>query len=151
MDLGIRYHELKRNPIGYQHPNYECCLITGCPTHWHGPRNLILCNDSQPYRVSMTQVSILSDEWLSRYGFLEIYTTEKSLLKVFYILTSSATPTPWHGPRNPMPWNEGQPYRVSMAQVSMFSDDCVMSHCTTHSFEIYLPLLEGRVGRSHNA
>ena len=40
----------------------------------------------------MAQVSMLSDEWLSRYRLLENFNTRMSILKVFLILTSSPTP-----------------------------------------------------------
>ena len=38
-------------------------------------------NESRPYRVSLAQVSMLSDEWLSRYGLLENFNTRIAIFE----------------------------------------------------------------------
>ena len=63
----------------------------------------------------MAQVSMLSDEWLSRYGLLENFNIRIAIFED--VLDFNLQPHPWPGPRGPMPWNESLPYRVSMVQV----------------------------------
>ena len=42
----------------------------------HGLWGLMSWKESQPYRVHMVQVLVLSDKWLPRYGLLENFDAE---------------------------------------------------------------------------
>ena len=52
------------------------------------------------YGVSMNA----SDKWLSRYGFVENYTTE--ILHFGDVLQYDVYSQAWHGTWNPMSWNK---------------------------------------------
>ena len=52
----------------------------------------------------MAQVSMLSDEWLSRYGLLENLNTRIAIFES--VIDFNLQPNPWPEPRDPMPWNE---------------------------------------------
>ena len=49
----------------------------------------------------MAQVSMLSDEWLSRYGLLENFNTRIAIFEGGLDFNLQLP-----GPRGPMPWNE---------------------------------------------
>ena len=50
-------------------------ILTSYPTPGHGLWGQASWNESQPYRVSMVQIWMLSDEWLSRYELLNMTTS----------------------------------------------------------------------------
>ena len=53
------------------------------PTTQHGPWGPMSWNESLPYKVSMVQVWILSDKWLSKYGLLENFNTKKPIFWIW--------------------------------------------------------------------
>ena len=124
------------------HQFFSVLVFNLQPHPRHEPRGPMPWNETQPYRVPMVRVWKPSDKKFSRYRLLEYYITEKPLLlMVFYVLTSS--PTPWHGPRDLMPWNESRPYRVSMAQVSMLSDKWLSRYGLLENFNTRIAIFEG--------
>ena len=60
---------------------------------------------------------------------------------VLIVLTSS--PTPWHGPRQPMPWNKSRPYRVPMAQVPLLSDEWLSIYRLLENFNTRMAIFKG--------
>ena len=68
-------------------------MLTSSPAPWHGPRDLMPWNESRPYRVA--QVSILSDEWLSRYGLLENFNTRIAIFEGVLDFNLQPHPLAW--------------------------------------------------------